>query len=238
MEKKMYFLSPLRAEVYKQGHERTDEIWGGQELLPYQTEIRKAIEESKRWSGSNLMEYYNEQDSVREKVSSLEVTVVEDKGELKGCAVATVAEGLDKQELERLKDYLTGQYSDGWGEGFEQDLIQSEDIEMYVNFWNQSEFYIDVLKEEPLPEQKPSELKMQIDLNGSEGNIFFIEGKAVKLLRESGRSQEADEMKMRVEQCGNYYRALDIINEYVRIEPDYRKQLHLKSEKKKKDRER
>ena len=238
MEKKIYFLSPLKAEVYKQGHEKADEICDGQELLEYQNEIRKAVEESKLWTGPNLMEYYGERDSVREKVKSLEVTVVEYKGELKGCAVATVTQGLDQQELEQLKDYLTGQYSDGWGEGFEHDLIQSGNVQMYVNFWNRSEFHFDVLKEVNSMDQERPELKMRIDLNGPGGNIFFVQGKAARALREAGRMQEAEEMQMRVEQCGSYYSALDIVNEYVRIEPDYRTQLRLKSEKKKTDRER
>ena len=161
MEKKLYFLSPLKAQVYRRGYEREDEVWDGQELLEYQNEIREAVEESNRWTGSDLMEYYGERDSVREKVKSLEVTVVEYKGELKGCAVATVAQELNQQELSRLKDYLTGQYSDGWGEGFEQDLIQSGNVQMYVNFWNRSEFHFDVLKEVNLMKQEQLRLKSE-----------------------------------------------------------------------------
>lgn len=47
MEKKIYFLSPLEAEMYERTNESNDpdDVWSGQDLLEYQGEIRKAIEE-------------------------------------------------------------------------------------------------------------------------------------------------------------------------------------------------
>lgn len=244
MEKKIYFLSPLEAEMYERTNEsdNPDDVWSGYDLLEYQEEIRKAIEERNQWTGSNLMEYYDKNDSVKEKVKSLELTVVEHSGELKGCAVATVSLGLDSRELEQIKEYLTGQYADGWGEGFEQTPIQSGDIQMYVHFWNWKNFQFEILQETELPEQTKTEsqdrLKMKIDLKGSEGNIFFVQGRAVQVLCKAGRTNEKDELNQRVRQSGSYYRALDIINGYVRIEPDYRKQLGIRGDKKKADRER
>lgn len=244
MEKKIYFLSPLEAEMYERTNESDDpdDVWSGQDLLEYQEEIRKAIEERNRWTGSNLMEHYDKNDSVKEKVKSLELTVVEHSGELKGCAVATVSLGLDSRELEQMKEYLTGQYADGWGEGFEQNPIQSGDIQMYVHFWNWENFQFEILQETELPEQTKTEsqdrLKMKIDLKGPDGNIFSVQGRAMQVLRKAGKVEKMDEMNRRIQQSGSYYHALEIINEYVQIEPDYRKQLGIKRDKKKTDRER
>lgn len=244
MEKKIYFLSPLEAEMYEQRNEsdNPDDVWGGQELLEYQEEIRKAIDERNRWTGSDLMKYYDKKDSVKEKVRSLELTVVEHNRELKGCAVATVSLGLDKRELDQVKEYLTGQYADGWGEGFEQTPIQSGDMQMYVHFWNWKDFQFEILQETELPEQTKTEgqdrLRLKIDLKGPDGNIYAVEGRAIRTLYEAGKYQEAEEMDRRIRESRSYYRALDIINEYVQIVPDYRKQLLGKDEKKRLDRER
>lgn len=244
MDKKIYFLSPLEAEIYERTNEtdKPDEIWDGHDLVDYQEEIQKAVDERNQWGGSDLMEYYGKDDSVKAKVKSLELTVVEHDGKLKGCAVATVSQGLDRRELDQVKQYLIGQYTDGWGKGFEQMPIQYGDIQIYVHFWNWKNFKFEIAWETELPKQTKKEdqdrLKMQIDLKGPDGNIYAVEGRAIRTLYKAGKYHEAEEMDRRIRESGSYYRALDIINEYVQIEPDYRKQLHLKSEKKKSNMER
>lgn len=45
---------------------------------------------------------------------------------------------LTLDEVETLKDFFTGQYSDGWGEGFEQHAIQTKWGALYVCFWPDS----------------------------------------------------------------------------------------------------
>lgn len=52
-------------------------------------------------------------------------------------------------DIEVLKEYWTGQMSDGWGEGFEQHPILVEDGEIYVSFWNSENFW-NVMTEEEL----------------------------------------------------------------------------------------
>ena len=53
---------------------------------------------------------------------------------------------------------------------------------------------------------------------GQDGNIFGILGRASRLLKQAGQSEQADEMFSRVTACGDYYKALDIISEYVETE--------------------
>ena len=48
------------------------------------------------------------------------VSVKNVDGTLYGCTTLTLKEFLDTEELSELCEYITGQYSDGWGEGFEQ----------------------------------------------------------------------------------------------------------------------
>ena len=55
-------------------------------------------------------------------------------------------------------------------------------------------------------------------LVGMDGNIFYILGKASQLLKRNGQADQAKEMSNRVYQSGDYYKALNIISEYVETE--------------------
>ena len=55
-------------------------------------------------------------------------------------------------------------------------------------------------------------------LAGQDGNIFSILGRASRLLKENGQPEQAKEMCSRVCQSGDYYKALNIISEYVETE--------------------
>ena len=50
---------------------------------------------------------------------------------------------LSPSELAELTDWLSGQFSDGWGEGFEQREIKVDDGELCLSFWDSSDrFFI------------------------------------------------------------------------------------------------
>lgn len=88
----------------------------GTDLAWYESAIR---EELNRYGEDDLMQYFSGSASIQEKVKSAVVTIENQEGTLYGCTKLELNEFLNPEELKELGDYITGQYSDGWGEGFE-----------------------------------------------------------------------------------------------------------------------
>ena len=138
----MKLYMPLTADVfyYNEYGDMEDESYplDGRELLSHQGDILAALvqnrapEEAER----GIMHWYGENDSVDDKVKSVMFTVEERDGKLWGVAECKVVGTLTPEELSTLKDYISGQASDGWGEHFEQREIDIGDGEMYVHLWN------------------------------------------------------------------------------------------------------
>ena len=112
----------------------------------YADEISDAIikERLPEESGRGLMEYYREDDSVDEKVRSMHIDVEVHNGKLWAVSTLEVTEPLTEEELTTLRDYITGQFSDGFGEGFEQREIKIDGGELNVHLWSSNDkFFID-----------------------------------------------------------------------------------------------
>lgn len=116
-----YFIGTLAGTrtFYEEDYE---ENLSQKEILQYETEIEEAIE---RYNDGmeNLAIYYKNPDL---KVVSIDIGVKEINGRLFSYTKVTSYEEIREQEdIDDLRDWLTGQYSDGWGEGFEQHPIDS-----------------------------------------------------------------------------------------------------------------
>ena len=118
---------------------------GGQELTGFSDLIREALKKEMDFpddTGRGLMEYYGWDNSVNEKVRSMTVTVEEVGGRLYGVGICQVDGKLNTEELADLKEYFTGQMSDGFGEGFEQRPIQTSMGELYVHLWQFRDYFV------------------------------------------------------------------------------------------------
>lgn len=144
MEKKelsFYVITPLTAEWI--AYDRDDEDWDmkgtvnldGRTLLDFESSIREYLEmENNRLADNGNLAVYLPSE-LCEKVERFEPTVTRCAGKLCGCAKIVLKEELTEKEWNVLLDEITGQYSDGWGEGFEQRDIPVSDGVLNVHFW-------------------------------------------------------------------------------------------------------
>ena len=224
----MKFYSPLTAEFFPDEPDWEDESYNeyegypmdGHDLLQYADAVDEAVKKDIADFNGDLMQYYHEDDSVRSKVVSAVPSVEIHGNKLCGCLNVELRESLNEGEQAVLCDYISGQYSDGWGEGFEQRDIRVEDGTLAVHFWQDHDFELkrdvpDMTEFKKLL-NRPKKPKMQ--LIGQDGNIFAIMGRASRLLKSSGQGDKAKEMRDRVMSCDSYQKALSIVSEYVETE--------------------
>lgn len=225
---KMKFYSPLTAEFFPDESDWEDESYNeyegypmdGHDLLQYADAVDEAVKKDIADFNGDLMQYYHEDDSVRSKVVTAIPSVEVHGNKLCGCLTVELKEPLLDDEQTILCNYITGQYSDGWGEGFEQREIDAGDGKLYVHFWQDHDFEL----KRDVPDMtefnkllnRPKKPKMQ--LIGQDGNIFAIMGRASRLLKNAGQSDKAKEMCGRVTASQSYSEALNIVSEYVETE--------------------
>lgn len=94
-----------------------------------------------------LMQYYDDNERVRQKVQSLFFRVEARDNRLWGVAECQVIGELTANELQALKDYAGGQASDGFGEGFEQREIKVGDCQLYAHLWQDDNWSIQTEQE-------------------------------------------------------------------------------------------
>ena len=140
-ELKLY--SPLSGELTEQEYDDPQPMDGG-DLTMFQDVILQGIEDEQlpEEAERGLMTYFYGSKTVDEKVLSVFVDVENVDGKLYGVAVCKVKGSLSPGELEELKEFCTGQYSDGWGEGYEQRPRKTDYGDLYVSFWEHDGFFI------------------------------------------------------------------------------------------------
>ena len=222
--------SPLTGDFYKNdvdeygwnnGVADYPTLFSGVDMACYVDSIQKAVKQRSSDDGGNLMLYFDEERNPNVKAKTLSaIPSVEIRGdELKGCTTIRLKEPLTEAEMQDLQDYLKGQFSDGWGESFEQQEIQTSDGVLYVHFAEERfDFEVEQVPSAEESKEQPVSKRPKMKLVGQDGNIFAILGRASRLLKENGQPDQAKEMCDRVYQSGNYYKALNIISEYVETE--------------------
>ena len=141
--------SSLAGMMYQDGEEQ--ETLYRSELADYEEQIQKAIlkERHVEEEPRGLIHYFDGNRQVAAKVISAFPRVQNIRGELFGVLECSICQPLTQNEIYELKNFWDGQMSDGWGEGFEQRPIYTQEGELYVSFWTQERHW-GVMTEEEL----------------------------------------------------------------------------------------
>lgn len=121
---------------------------GDSYLADSEDEINDALKEYTANDENDMAAYYNEDDGIKEKLTSAVWSVELHGGRLFGRIDCSLKEPLTTEETERLREWITGQCADGLGEGFEQQPIDTMDGELFVSFWNSGDDYAMMTEDE------------------------------------------------------------------------------------------
>lgn len=238
---KMNFYFPLSAKIYGSSdyiYDDDEDMYDGYEITNrdlnrFRYTLTEKMDEYQVDDGEGMEQYFDESDNaeVASRLKSMHWEFASFNGELFGRVSVELTEPISEEGVKALKDWITGQNSDGLGEGFEQQDIQTGDGYLNVSMWHWGDdYYVDTEEEffsrtgymtQKEPEKvakKTKAVKPKCALIGQDGNIFNLMGIASRTLRRNGMADKASEMFTRItEGAQSYYEALAIIGEYVEI---------------------
>ena len=168
---KFKLFSPLKGILYPY-----DEDWGGTsdqaeeisagELCQYEDKILERIRQERlEEEGERGLAVYLGNRLLKRKVFSMKPTVEMWNGELWGVLEVKSHGPLSPQELSGLMEEWLGQESDGWGEGFEQREIKTEEGDLCVSFWHSGDDFF-IKTESDLKQWQTQDFGMKMGGNG------------------------------------------------------------------------
>ena len=155
----------LRGELMDDRYEMEEpdvDVLYGDGLVQYEEEIQAQVELEQDYGRENggLAQYlYNA--LLREKIRDIEVCVAEIAGELWSKTKIESYGPLSDTQTAQVKQYLSGQFSDGWGEGVAQREIDIDGKDLYLYFWH-AEMDDALYTEEELQEVLDIEISMSL----------------------------------------------------------------------------
>ena len=137
----LYF--PLSAQIDLHDDEDGETVEAHPRLISaHENEIREALQLEQAPEYGDMADYYDGIPSAKAKLVSAYWDVEEYDGLLYGKVDLYLTAPFTPEEKESVTDWVTGQNSDGLGEGFEQRPIATEDGDLYVSMYDMRDSWI------------------------------------------------------------------------------------------------
>ena len=133
------FYCPLTGQIHDEEDGGMNDV-DGRFLSDYISEIEEKLEHEQN-PDFEIADYITDHPTANEKLKMARWSVEEIGGVLYGRIDCRSAEAFTPEEIEAIKDGISGQNSDGFGEGFEQREIHTDDGDLYVSFWQSGNDY-------------------------------------------------------------------------------------------------
>lgn len=133
------FYCPLSGQLNDGEYDDMTEV-DGRTLRDYISEIEDALDREHS-PDFEIGNYITDHPTADAKIKMARWSVEEIGGVLYGRIDCRSTEAFTAEEIEAIKDGISGQNSDGFGEGFEQREIHTDDGDLYVSFWQSGNDY-------------------------------------------------------------------------------------------------
>ena len=110
----------------------------------YADEISDRFDRYTERDECDMIEYFDESDTAREKIRSAKWGFESIDGVLYGTVTVKLTEQLTEDEEDTFKEWIVGQNADGLGEGFEQQDIETDEGILNVHFWDSTDDYNEI----------------------------------------------------------------------------------------------
>lgn len=152
------FYFPLTGTIYDAEDDEPYEI-DNRTLAANEDKISEAIEEYIASDDYNMAYFYDK--AGKEKLLSADWGLAYIGDTLYGKVDIRLTEAMTEQEKAELKEWISGQNSDGAGEGFEQQDIDTDDGALNVSFWHSGVDYF-IYDQEEMDEYISQQGNMQM----------------------------------------------------------------------------
>lgn len=134
------FYFPLVGMLEDEEYDDEYEV-GNPFLMDYKWDIRELVEKEQDADLGDMKDYFYDDDNAQAKMVTARWGVAEKNGRLFGKVDFKLREPFTAEEKEKVREWVRGQNSDGFGEGLEQRPIETEDGDLYVSMWNSGDDY-------------------------------------------------------------------------------------------------